>query len=52
MANLDDMCFWHKIAEDEKELNDMNEVINSYKKIGCYECNGYNPNCSYYEQIE
>ena len=52
MVVLDDICFWHTIAEDEKDLNDMNEVIQSYKKIGCYDCDGYNTKCIYYKKIE
>ena len=50
--DLDDICFWHSIAEDERELNDMSEVIQSYKKIGCYDCDGYNKKCTFYKQME
>lgn len=50
-SNLEDICFWHKIAEEEKELTDMPEVTRSYKKIGCYSCDGYNKKCKFYKYI-
>ena len=52
MTTLEDLCFWHKIAAEEKEMNDMSEVIKSYKKIGCYSCDGYNQKCIFYEGMK
>lgn len=48
---LDNKCFWHEIAQEEKKLNDMPAVIHSYKKFGCYKCDGYQKNCVFYKYV-
>lgn len=50
--NLEDLCLWHEIAKEEKELNDMQETIKSYKNMGCYDCKGYNNKCPFYQRSE
>ena len=52
MTDLEDICFWHKIAEEEKELNDMPKVIKAYEKMGCYSCSEYEKKCNFYKGIE
>ena len=50
--SLEDICFWHKIAEEEKELNDMPRVVKAYEKMGCYECDGFNFDCERYISLK
>lgn len=47
--NIEEICWHFEIVQKEKVLNHIKN--NGYKKVGCFDCNGYNQDCEYYTPL-